>query len=68
VAEDAEIFFEYANGCQPGTASLNSVGIGGSWRFSPLHQIDLTLGAGLNRASPDWFLLIGYSLRFDRLF
>jgi len=31
-------------------------------------QIDVKLGAGLNSASPDWYMTVGYSVRFDRVF
>lgn len=41
---------------------------GASYRFTEHQQVDFQAGLGLNSASPDHFLGIGYSIRFDRLF
>jgi transposase len=34
---------------------------------SPLHRL-MRVVAGPNGASPDWYVTVGYSFRFDRLF
>jgi hypothetical protein len=68
IAENYDLFVEYANDYQRHSAALNRVGIGASCRLAPTRQIDFAIGSGLNRASPDLFVTLGYSLRFDRLF
>jgi hypothetical protein len=40
---------------------------GGSYRLTQTQQIDFHAGFGLNRNSPDYFVGIGYSMRFDHL-
>ncbi len=63
-----DMFVEYVNAYQPGTATQNSVDFGGSWRYADLRQLDFKLGFGVNRAAPDWYFTVGYSFRFDQLF
>jgi hypothetical protein len=41
---------------------------GGTYRITATQQIDFHVGAGLNRAAPDYFFGFGYSFRFDSLF
>ena len=67
IADNADLFVEYANDFQRDAPTLNRLSLGGSYRATPTTQLDLKLGAGLNAASPDWYLLIGYSVRFDQL-
>ena len=68
LTQSADVFVEYTNDYLAGAAVLNRVSLGGSYRYDPTHQIDVKVGAGLNSASPDWYLLVGYSLRLDRVF
>ncbi len=68
VGEKADIFVEYINDLQHGAAALNRVSLGGSYRYAPTRQVDLKIGTGLNGASPDWYVTVGYSVRFDTLF
>ena len=68
VGATADVFVEYVNDYQSGAPTLNRVSLGGSYRYSPTRQIDIKFGAGLNHASPDWYVTVGYSLRLDRLF
>jgi len=68
VTESSDVFVEYVNAYQPGMATQNSIDFGGSWRYTALRQIDVKLGFGVNRAAPDWYFTVGYSLRFDQLF
>lgn len=68
ITSAADIFVEYANDLEHRAPTLNRVSLGGSYRDAPTRQLDVKLGAGLNRASPDWYFTIGYSLRFDGLF
>ncbi len=67
VTGSTDVFVEYVNSYQPGMATQNSVDFGGSWRYETLRQIDLKMGFGVNRAAPDWYFTIGYSLRFDHI-
>jgi hypothetical protein len=65
LTDASDVFVEYVNAYQPGTAGQNSVDFGGSWRYATLRQLDFKLGFGVNRAAPDWYFTIGYSFRFD---
>jgi hypothetical protein len=68
VASNADVFAEFANDYQAGEQPLNRLSVGGSYRFTPTQQIDIKVGAGLNHAAPDYYLTVGYSVRFDCLF
>ena len=68
VGEKSDLFVEFINDYKLGTGPLNRIDVGGSYRCTPTHQIDLKVGAGLNGASPDWYVTLGYSFRFDQLF
>lgn len=67
VSDKSDVFVEYINDYQGGAATLNRFDVGATYRFSPTRQVDLKLGAGVNSASPDWYVTVGYSFRFDRL-
>lgn len=67
VSDSSDLFVEYVNLYQHGAASQNAVDFGGSWRYAALRQLDFKLGFGVNRAAPDWYFSIGYSLRFDHI-
>jgi len=68
LTDTTDMFVEYMNVYQPGTATQNMVDFGGSWRYAALRQIDFRLGFGANRAAPDWYFTLGYSFRFDHIF
>lgn len=68
MTDSTDMFVEYVNSYQPGAATQNSIDFGGSWRYSELRQLDFKMGFGVNRAAPDWYFSIGYSLRFDHIF
>lgn len=68
VSEKSDVFLEYIDDYQHGAATLNRVSLGGSYRYTPNQQVDLKIGTGLNGASPDWYALVGYSFRLDKLF
>jgi len=45
---------------------VNCADIAAAYRMTPLQQIDVKIGTGLNAASPTIYASLGYSLRFDR--
>ncbi len=67
VTDATDVFVEYVNAYQPGMATQNAVDFGGSWRYETLRQLDFKLGFGINRAAPDWYFTLGYSVRFDHI-
>ena len=62
------LFLEYTGTYRHGAAPSNTADFGATYRLEEKRQIDVLIGTGLNRAAPDWYVSIGYSLRFDRLF
>lgn len=61
-------FVEYV-GDYPNHAQASQViDAGATLRVARLQQVDFRFGLGLNRASPDHFVGIGYSIRLDHLF
>jgi hypothetical protein len=68
LSDDLGLFVEYTGTYRHGAAPSNTADLGATYRLTPLHQIDFMVGTGLNRAAPDWYFTIGYSLRFDQLF
>jgi len=60
-------FVEYfASIVTGGESNEHSLGGGFTWLISAERiQLDVSGGAGLNRAAPDWFVSAGLSLRFD---
>jgi hypothetical protein len=67
VSEHADVFAEYIGDYQTRGLPGQELNFGGSYRLSKTQQIDFHAGFGLNRNSPDYFVGIGYSLRFDGL-
>jgi hypothetical protein len=65
VSPHSDVFAEYIGDYQTRGLPQQELNFGGSYRFTPLQQIDFHVGFGLNRSSPDYFVGIGYSLRFD---
>lgn len=68
ISDDLGLFLEYTGTYRRGDSPSNTADIGATYRLSQTRQIDFMVGTGLNRAAPDWYFTIGYSLRFDRLF
>jgi hypothetical protein len=67
VSEHADIFAEYIGDYQTRGLPGQELNFGGSYRLTQTQQIDFHAGVGLNRNSPNYFVGIGYSLRFDHL-
>ena len=61
-------FLEYVGDYPVHRQSSQIIDSGVTWRIARLQQVDLHCGFGLNRASPDHFLGVGYSFRLDNLF
>ena len=68
VTETLGLFVEYTGSYRPGASPANTADLGLTYRLAPLHQVDFMIGKGLNAAAPDWYVTVGYSLRFDDLF
>ena len=68
INDKSDMFIEYGINEQKGTTSIGTWGVGGSYRFMPMQQVDFKLGSGVNNAAPSFYLSIGYSVRFNRLF
>lgn len=65
--QTAELFAEYA-GDYDHKQPAQLIDGGGTWKVTPLQQLDIEFGMGLNRATVDHFVGIGYSFRLDNLF
>jgi hypothetical protein len=59
------VFAEYIGDYQTRGLPGQVLNFGGSYRLTQTQQIDFHAGVGLNRNSPDYFVGVGYSLRFD---
>jgi hypothetical protein len=68
ITDDLGLFLEYTGTYRHGSAPSNTADLGATYRLTDLHQVDILVGKGLNAAAPDWYVTIGYSLRFDQLF
>jgi len=66
--ERADMFLEYIGEFAAHLPADHRLNAGGGYRVTPMQQIDFHVGIGLNEAAPDWFVGVGYSFRFDRLF
>jgi hypothetical protein len=67
VGEHADVFAEYIGDYLTRGLPSQVMNFGGSYRLTQTQQIDFHAGFGMNRNSPDYFIGIGYSLRFDGL-
>ncbi len=67
VSDHSDVFAEYIGNYQTRGLPGQELNFGGSYRLTQTQQIDFHVGFGLNRNSPDYFIGIGYSLRFDGL-
>jgi Putative MetA-pathway of phenol degradation len=68
LTDRASVFLEYAGDYPVGSGSSQVINSGGSYRLTPLQQIDLHVAFGLNRNSPTYAIGVGYSVRLDGLF
>jgi hypothetical protein len=68
LTDKASVFLEYVGDYPAGSGSSQLINSGGSYRLTPLQQVDLHVAFGLNRNSPAFTIGVGYSLRLDRLF
>jgi hypothetical protein len=68
VGARGDVFIE-GIGCVPAQGhSCKRLNSGAAYRLTRTQQIDFHAGMGLDAASPDWFVGVGYSFRFDGLF
>jgi hypothetical protein len=67
VGEHADVFAEYIGDYLTRGLPAQAMNFGGSYRLTQTQQIDFHAGFGMNRNSPDYFIGVGYSLRFDGL-
>jgi Putative MetA-pathway of phenol degradation len=67
IGPHADVFAEYIGDYQTRGLPVHELKFGGSYRLTQRQQIDFHAGFGLNRNSPDYFVGVGYSLRFDGL-
>jgi len=67
VSAHADIFAEYIGDFQNRGLPAEALNFGGSYRLTSTQQIDFHAGFGLNRQASNYFVGIGYSLRFDGL-
>jgi len=65
VSPHADLFAEYIADYQTRGLPGQALNFGGSYRLTQRQQIDFHTGLSMNRNSPDYFVGIGYSLRFD---
>jgi|GEM_PF-294227 len=68
LTDKASVFLEYVGDYPAGSVSSQIINSGGSYRLTPLQQIDLHFAFGLNRNSTTYAIGVGYSLRLDGLF
>jgi len=67
IGEHADVFAEYIGDYLTRGLPAQAMNFGGSYRLTQTQQIDFHAGFGMNRNSPDYFVGVGYSLRFDHL-
>src|SRR5580704_6236190 len=65
ISPHSDLFAEYIGDYQTRGLPGQVLNFGGSYRLTQTQQIDFHAGVGLNRNSPDYFVGVGYSLRFD---
>jgi hypothetical protein len=68
VGEHGHAFIEGIADVPAQGQSLKRLNSGASYRLTNTQMIDFHVGMGFDAASPDWFVGIGYSFRFDSLF
>jgi hypothetical protein len=57
-------FVEYGGNLADTSAPLHQVDHGYTWRPNPDTQLDVSVGFGLSRPAPDFFVAVGFSRRF----
>lgn len=68
LTETTELFLEFVGDYPRDQRPQQLVNMGGAWRVTPTQQVDFHGGFGVDRETPRWFIGIGYSFRYDRLF
>jgi hypothetical protein len=68
IGERASAFVEYVADAPTRGRATHIFNSGALYRLTPMQQIDFHAGTGLSDGTPDWFIGVGYSIRFDRLF
>jgi hypothetical protein len=68
LSERVSMFVEYVGDYPIHGHDTELLNIGGDYLLTKTQQVDFHLAFGLNRASPDYIIGIGYSWRFDNLF
>jgi hypothetical protein len=68
LSERVSVFVEYVGDYPIHGHDTELLNIGGDYLLTKTQQVDFHLAFGLNRASPDYIIGIGYSWRFDNLF
>lgn len=63
-----ELFVEFVGDYARNQRPQQLVNAGGAWRVTPTQQLDFHAGFGVDRDTPRWFVGVGYSFRYDRLF
>jgi Putative MetA-pathway of phenol degradation len=67
IGEHADVFAEYIGDFRTHGVPSETFNFGGSYRITKTQQIDFHAGFGLTGNSPNYFVGVGYSLRFDGL-
>jgi hypothetical protein len=67
IGAHADVFAEYAGEFPTHGVPNEIFNFGGSYRITKTQQIDFHAGFGLTGNSPNYFVGVGYSLRFDGL-
>jgi hypothetical protein len=68
LTETTDLFVEFVGDYPRDQRPQQQVNLGGAWRVTPTQQLDFHGGFGVGRETPRWFVGIGYSFRYDRLF
>jgi len=68
LSERMSAFVEYVGDYPVHGHDTELLNIGGNYLLTRTQQLDFHLAFGLNRASPDYIIGLGYSWRFDNAF
>jgi hypothetical protein len=66
IAKPLDLFVEYAGDYLQHGPSMQLLHFGAAYKLTPVNQVDFHFGFGLNSATPNHFVAVGYSFRFDR--
>jgi hypothetical protein len=65
ISAHVDVFAEYIGDYLSRGLPAQAMNFGGSYRLTQTQQIDFHAGFGMNHNAPDYFVGVGYSLRFD---